>query len=158
MFEGSGLVSIDYQIQCIPLGSQAAFLIASGHCSCGQETLVITFLTLGIGLSGIQYAGFVVNYLDIAPTFAGPLLGIGNTITCIAGIIGPLMVGQLTPTGSQQEWQLVFWITGGVLLAGTTIFCLFAKGEVQPWALGDIDKDENCELEKKTLNTSESSP
>ncbi|EFO13273.2 major facilitator superfamily transporter, partial [Loa loa] len=82
----------------VALGSQAAFLIASGHCSCGQETLVITFLTLGIGLSGIQYAGFVVNYLDIAPTFAGPLLGIGNTITCIAGIIGPLMVGQLTPT------------------------------------------------------------
>ncbi|KAK6101024.1 Major Facilitator Superfamily protein [Brugia malayi] len=142
----------------VALGSQAIFLIASGHCGCGQETLVIIFLTLGIGLSGVQYAGFVVNYLDIAPTFAGPLLGIGNTITCIAGIIGPLMVGKLTPTGSQQEWQLVFWITGGVLLAGTTIFCLFAKGEVQPWALSDIDKEENCELEKKTLNSSESSP
>ncbi|KAM3724123.1 putative transporter slc-17.2 [Dirofilaria immitis] len=138
----------------IALGSQAIFLIASGHCGRGQETLVIIFLTLGIGLSGIQYAGFVVNYLDIAPTFAGPLLGIGNTITCLAGIIGPLMVGKLTPTGSQQEWQLVFWITGGVLMAGTSIFCLFARGEVQPWALGEMDKEENCELEKK-LNSSD---
>lgn len=46
----------------------------------------------------MQYAGFVVNYLDIAPTFAGTILGIGNTISCIAGMIGPLMVGQLTPT------------------------------------------------------------
>ncbi|VDM93454.1 unnamed protein product, partial [Litomosoides sigmodontis] len=61
--------------------------------------------------------------------------------------------------GSQQEWQLVFWITGGVLLAGTTIFCLFAKGEVQPWALSDsVDDDENCELEKKTLNAARNSP
>lgn len=80
------------------LGSQAAFLIASGYCGCGQDTMVIIFVTLGIGLSGIQYAGFVVNYLDIAPTFAGPILGIGNTISCIAGIICPLMVGKLTPT------------------------------------------------------------
>ncbi|MCP9258952.1 putative transporter C38C10.2 [Dirofilaria immitis] len=118
----------------IALGSQAIFLIASGHCGRGQETLVIIFLTLGIGLSGIQYAGFVVNYLDIAPTFAGPLLGIGNTITCLAGIIGPLMVGKLTPTGSQQEWQLVFGLP--------------VEGEVQPWALGEMDKEENCELEK----------
>ncbi|VBB33275.1 unnamed protein product, partial [Acanthocheilonema viteae] len=141
----------------IALGSQSIFLIASGYCGCGQETLVIIFLTLGIGLSGVQYAGFVVNYLDIAPTFAGPILGIGNTISCIAGIIGPLMVGQLTPTGSKEEWQLVFWITGAVLLTGTVIFCLFAKGEVQPWALGDVDKDVNCELEKKTLSTLESS-
>uniref|UniRef100_A0A0R3RHV9 Sialin n=1 Tax=Elaeophora elaphi TaxID=1147741 RepID=A0A0R3RHV9_9BILA len=142
----------------VALGSQAVFLIASGYCGCGQETLVIIFLTLGIGLSGVQYAGFVVNYLDIAPTFAGPLLGIGNTITCIAGIIGPLLVGKLTSTGSQQEWQLVFWITGGVLLTGTIIFCLFAKGEVQPWAVSDTDNDENCELEKKTLNATEGSP
>uniref|UniRef100_A0A0R3R4L7 MFS domain-containing protein n=1 Tax=Brugia timori TaxID=42155 RepID=A0A0R3R4L7_9BILA len=110
-----------------PLGSQAVFLIASGYCGCGQETLVTIFLTVGIGLSGIQYSGYMVSYLDIAPAFAGPILGIGNTIPCIAGIIGPVMVGYLTPTGSQQEWQLVFWITGGVLLAGTTIFCLFAK-------------------------------
>ncbi|CAG9540994.1 unnamed protein product [Cercopithifilaria johnstoni] len=142
----------------VALGSQAVFLIASGYCGCGQEILVIVFLTLGIGLSGIQYAGFVVNYLDIAPTFAGPILGIGNTLSCIAGIISPVLVGKLTPTGSQQEWQLVFWITGGVLLAGTIIFCLFAKGEVQQWALSDVEKVKNCELEKRTLNTSESSP
>ncbi|KAK6101021.1 Major Facilitator Superfamily protein [Brugia pahangi] len=92
----------------ISLGSQAVFLIASGYCGCGQETLVTIFLTVGIGLSGIQYSGYMVSYLDIAPAFAGPILGIGNTIPCIAGIIGPVMVGYLTPTGSQQEWQLVF--------------------------------------------------
>ncbi|VDK76482.1 unnamed protein product, partial [Onchocerca ochengi] len=138
----------------VALGGQAIFLMASAYCGRNQMTLLIIFLTLGIGLSGVQYAGFVVNYLDIAPTFAGPLLGIGNTISCLAGIIAPMMAGQLTSRGTQQEWQLVFWITAGVLIAGTTIFCLFAKGEVQPWAVAD--KEEDCELEKK-LNNSDNS-
>lgn len=72
--------------------------MACGFCGCGQEHLVVVFLTLGIGLSGVSYAGFVVNYLDIAPTFAGPILGIGNTISCVAGILCPLIIGWLTPT------------------------------------------------------------
>lgn len=80
------------------LGSQAVFLVACGFCGCGQEHLVVIFLTLGIGISGVAYAGFVVNYLDIAPTFAGTILGIGNTITCVAGILCPLIIGWLTPS------------------------------------------------------------
>ncbi|KHN71025.1 putative transporter C38C10.2 [Toxocara canis] len=118
----------------IALGSQAIFLVACGFCGCGQEHLAVVFLTLGIGLSGVSYAGFVVNYLDIAPTFAGPILGIGNTISCVAGILCPLIIGWLTPTGSQGEWLVVFWITFAILVAGTIVFIIFAKGEVQEWA------------------------
>lgn len=129
----------------IALGSQAVFLIASGYCGCGQEALVIVFLTLGIGLSGVQYAGFVVNYLDIAPTFAGPILGVGNTLSCVAGILCPLLVGLLTPHGTKEEWQIVFWITGAILAIGTIIFCLFAKGDVLPWARGDAATEEEKE-------------
>lgn len=152
------VIAIRRLAMIIALGSQTVFLIASGYCGCGQETLVIIFLTLGIGLSGVQYAGFVVNYFDIAPTFAGTLLGVGNTIACFAGIIGPLLVGQLTSTGSQQEWQMVFWITGGILMIGTGVFCLLGKGEVQPWALVDVEDEESCELERKTLDITGSSP
>lgn len=118
----------------VALGFQALFLVLIGYCGCGQETLVIILLTLSIGISGIQYAGFVVNYLDIAPTFAGPILGIGNTLSCFAGIIAPLCMGWLTPTGSKEEWQMVFYVTGIVLVSGTIFFCIFAQGEVQHWA------------------------
>ncbi|VDM50057.1 unnamed protein product [Toxocara canis] len=138
------------------LGSQALFLIASGYCGCGQEALVILFLTLGIGISGVQYAGFVVNYLDIAPTFAGPILGIGNTLSCVAGILCPLMVGALTPTGSKEEWQMVFWVTGAILLGGALIFSFFAKGEVLPWALAEPSKAEEQEL--NPMNGNENVP
>uniref|UniRef100_F1L297 Sialin n=1 Tax=Ascaris suum TaxID=6253 RepID=F1L297_ASCSU len=118
----------------IALGSQAVFLVACGFCGCGQEHLVVIFLTLGIGISGVAYAGFVVNYLDIAPTFAGTILGIGNTITCVAGILCPLIIGWLTPSGSKSEWLVVFWITFAILIAGTVVFLILAKGEVQEWA------------------------
>uniref|UniRef100_A0A914C6I4 Major facilitator superfamily (MFS) profile domain-containing protein n=2 Tax=Acrobeloides nanus TaxID=290746 RepID=A0A914C6I4_9BILA len=117
------------------LGFQALFLVLIGYCKCGQETLVIVLLTLSVGISGLQYAGFVVNYLDIAPTFAGPILGIGNTLSCCAGILAPLLMGWMTPTGSKEEWRLVFYVTAAILVFGAVFFSIFASGEVQQWAM-----------------------
>lgn len=76
--------------------SQAGFLIACGFTTCDEKLLTVIFLTLGIGLSGIAYAGYSVNYIEIAPTFAGQLMGIGNMISCIGGILSPLLVGWIT--------------------------------------------------------------
>ena len=104
----------------VALGGQAIFLVAIGYCKCGQELLVIVLLTLSVGISGLQYAGFVVNYLDICPAHAGTVLGIGNTLSCkwsgsgvvggpqdvinsiagLAGVISPLAMGWLTSTVS----------------------------------------------------------
>ena len=35
----------------------------------------------------MQYSGFVVNYLDICPKFAGVVLGMGNTLSCMVSEI-----------------------------------------------------------------------
>lgn len=59
----------------LAFGFQALFLLLIGTAKCGQETVVILYLTISIGMSGIQYAGFAVNYLDIAPSFVGPIFG-----------------------------------------------------------------------------------
>jgi MFS family permease len=123
-------------------------LLLIGTAQCGQETLVIIYLTISIGMSGIQYAGYTVNYLDIAPSFVGPIFGLGNTISCFAGILSPLVMGWLTPTvnifwlffisykfkASKAEWQMVFVVTAVILVAGALFFCLMADGEVQEWA------------------------
>lgn len=54
-------------------------------------------ITLAQGISGFQYAGWVVNHVDIAPKYAGTLFGIGNTFATISGIVAPMVVAALTP-------------------------------------------------------------
>lgn len=130
----------------IAMGSQGGFLIAGGYCGCGQKALVIVFVTLGIGLSGFAYAGYVVNYLDIAGSYAGPAISIGNTFTCMAGIAGPIIVGMITHSGTSGQWRLVFWITGGILVVGTLLFTFLAQGELQPWARDDLDDDDESTI------------
>jgi hypothetical protein len=31
-------------------------------------------------------------------------------------------------------------VTGAILITGALVFCVFARGEVQPWANGDNEK------------------
>jgi MFS transporter, ACS family, solute carrier family 17 (sodium-dependent inorganic phosphate cotransporter), other len=40
----------------------------------------VTFITIGISLASFAYSNFSVNYLDIAPQFAGVLMGICNRL------------------------------------------------------------------------------
>lgn len=44
---------------------------------------------------GLSSSGFLVNYLDIAPEHASVLMGIGNSIGTIAGIMSPTITGQI---------------------------------------------------------------
>ena len=37
--------------------------------------------------------------------------------------------------GSRTEWQHVFWLNAGLQIGGVLFYCVFAKGEVQPWAM-----------------------
>ncbi|KAK6742549.1 hypothetical protein RB195_010048 [Necator americanus] len=139
----------------VALLGQAVFLVLSGYCGCGQEALVIVFITAGMAISGLQYSGFVVNYLDIAPPFSGTIMGMGNTISCLAGIVSPMVTSALTPNGTQEEWHNVLWLTAAILAAGSLIFALFASGSVQDWAKhkgGDAPEElplKEAEVEKE---------
>lgn len=48
----------------------AVFVITLGYVGC-NSTAAIVLLTLCIGFTGLCGAGFLVNFLDIAPQFAG---------------------------------------------------------------------------------------
>uniref|UniRef100_A0A915ETH7 Major facilitator superfamily (MFS) profile domain-containing protein n=1 Tax=Ditylenchus dipsaci TaxID=166011 RepID=A0A915ETH7_9BILA len=133
----------------VALIGQALFLVLIGYCGCGQELLVIGLLIVSVGISGFQYAGFAVNYLDICPAYVGTVMGIGNTMSCIAGVFSPLIMGWLTPTGSKEEWQHVFLVTGLILVVGAAFFSVFASGHVQPWAIPPQENGEDGEATKK---------
>ena len=68
---------------CLP----AVFLLLCGYFGNSTKWAII-FLSLSVGSSGIVIAGCTVNNLDIAPKYAGILLGIANTIGTIPGILG----------------------------------------------------------------------
>ena len=53
--------------------------------------------------------------------------------------------------GTREEWQVAFLIAGIFNIVGGIIYLLFAKGEVQPWALEQVDHNLKVSAEKKSL-------
>lgn len=114
----------------------AVFLVAAGYIGCNYS-LAVAFLSISTALAGFNSSGLSINHLDIAPSYAGILLGITNTFATIPGMIGPIIAKSLTPENTIREWEMVFCIAAAINVFGAIFFTLFAKGEVQDWALSD---------------------
>ena len=107
------------------LGAAAA-LLAIGQVH--GVPAAIALMCAALGLGSFALSGFASNHLDIAPRYAGPLMGLSNTAGTLPGVIGVTVTGYiLDATGS---WALVFGIAAGLYLAGTAVWLAFAKGEV----------------------------
>ncbi|CAL8390908.1 unnamed protein product [Arctogadus glacialis] len=112
----------------------AVFLVAAGYTGC-NPLLAVVFLTISSSLGGLSASGFNINHLDIAPSYAGILLGITNTFATIPGMVGPVVARALTKNNTMEEWQLVFYISAGINLLGAAFYTVFGRGTVQPWAV-----------------------
>ena len=71
-------------------------LVGSGFLSCHHWEAAVAFLVIGFTFLGFQYGGFIVNHLDIAPQYAGILVGIANAIGTTASFIAPFIVDLIT--------------------------------------------------------------
>ena len=58
-----------------------------------STTGAIVLLTVALGLNSGVFTGFLTNHIDLAPNFAGTLLGITNSLANITSIMGSLLVG-----------------------------------------------------------------
>jgi MFS family permease len=92
---------------------------------------IIAMLALSVGIGGFANSGFAANHLDIAPQYAGILLGFGNTIATIPGIVAPMVVGAIVspPHDDIQHWRIAFWLSAAICVFGWAVFMLFAEGE-----------------------------
>ena len=70
------------------------FIVATGYTQ--QRRTSVIFLVLGVGFSGLNAIGYAVNHLDIAPPFAGVLMGLTNTFASTPGFISPQITGFVT--------------------------------------------------------------
>ncbi|KAM6899795.1 sialin [Xenentodon cancila] len=122
----------------------AAFLTAVSYAGC-DHALTVTFLTLSTSLGGTSAPGVYINQIDIAPRYAGFLLGITNTFGTIPGVVAPIATGYFTEDRTLAGWRKVFWVAAGINIAGAITYTIFGSGKIQPWA---ITEEEAAEAEK----------
>ncbi|KAG9337989.1 hypothetical protein JZ751_027326 [Albula glossodonta] len=127
-------VAVRRAFTIIGMVGPAVFLVAVGYTGC-DYTLAVGFLTISSALGGFSASGFNINHLDIAPSYAGILLGITNTFATIPGMVGPVIARALTPHNTMEEWRTVFYISAGINVFGAAFYTLFGRGVVQPWAI-----------------------
>ena len=72
------------------------FLIGLSYLDCTQTSMAVLLLTLAVSLTGFVYSGYFVNHMDIAPQYAGTLMGISNGLSSCAGFIAPSVAASLT--------------------------------------------------------------
>uniref|UniRef100_A0A1X7UN88 Major facilitator superfamily (MFS) profile domain-containing protein n=1 Tax=Amphimedon queenslandica TaxID=400682 RepID=A0A1X7UN88_AMPQE len=128
----------------IALVLEAAGLLVCGYFSKSKFDSVL-YLSLTVGAGALIQAGFMINHIDLAPRFAGVLMGITNTFGTIPGIVAPVVakyMAQEPPSGSdvkhiyQEEWRKVFLISVQVYIFGAAVYLILADGKKQWWADG----------------------
>jgi len=99
-----------------------------------DKTLVVALICICVGCNGFSFISINCNHIDIAPNFAGTLMGITNCVANTAGFLAPMAVAKIIEGHEDiDHWQTVFYIAAGVYVVGNLLFCIMASGEIQPW-------------------------
>lgn len=112
----------------------AFLLVSTSYVGCDNTSLAVVLFTLALGVQSFNSTSYSVNHLDIAPRFAGILVGITNSFGTVPGIVGPYIIGYLTDNQpTRAQWQKVFYISAGVFVFGWFVYLLLGSGEQQSW-------------------------
>lgn len=136
-------------ISCIP---PSILLIIIAYIGCDRLTSTV-LLILSIVVCGAIFVGHLTNQNDLAPNYAGILMGITNTPGTISAFILPTLVGALMEDGHTMErWRYVFWINIAAQVLAFVIFVMFGSAKIQDWNYPSI-QDENWEGEEQVQET-----
>jgi MFS transporter, ACS family, solute carrier family 17 (sodium-dependent inorganic phosphate cotransporter), other len=89
--------------------------------------MAVALVTLSIGGTALSGGGFVVNHFDIAPRYAGILMGISNTAATLPGIIGVAATGFILQ--ATNSFSAVFYLTVMVYAIGAVCYLAMASGD-----------------------------
>ncbi|CAG9786477.1 unnamed protein product [Diatraea saccharalis] len=122
----------------------AAALTGIAWSSADNKVLPVVLLILAVGLNAGHITGFVLVHIDMAPNFAGTLMGITNFAANVVSIIAPLVAGIILKDETDPKyWQAVFFLAAGVFAVTNTIFLIYGTSDKQTW---DRPIDEYCPL------------
>jgi MFS transporter, ACS family, solute carrier family 17 (sodium-dependent inorganic phosphate cotransporter), other len=122
---GLGLTTVRKLMQTLAftVGGLPILALPSIH----SATAAVLLATVSLAGTGMGTGGFAVNHLDVAPRYAGILMGLSNTFATLPGIIGVAATGFiLQRTGS---FAAVFYLITAVYAAGLVCYDLMASGE-----------------------------
>ncbi|KAI4481960.1 hypothetical protein M0804_008979 [Polistes exclamans] len=137
-------------VSCIP---PCIFLIVIMYIGCDRKTSTI-LLVLSIVVCGAIFVGHLCNQNDLAPNYAGILMGITNTPGTLSAFILPALVGALMEQGHTfARWRYVFWINIVAQLLAFVIFTIFGSGKIQPWNNPENARDINWDNEERQQET-----
>ncbi|XP_067632685.1 putative inorganic phosphate cotransporter isoform X2 [Eurosta solidaginis] len=127
-------------------------LILLGYMSPDQSLLAVILLVIAVSSNTAGSLGFLTNHIDLAPNFAGILMGLCNCSANIMGFLAPLTVGFIvTEATNVQQWRIVFFIAGGCFFFGNLLFILFGKTNIQPWNYPKSQKDQRDHISFKAI-------
>uniref|UniRef100_A0A1A9VAA2 Major facilitator superfamily (MFS) profile domain-containing protein n=1 Tax=Glossina austeni TaxID=7395 RepID=A0A1A9VAA2_GLOAU len=131
---------------CIVKGLMVLALAYFGH----NATAAVVLLTLATMFHGAVSSGPLASIVDIAPNYAGIVLGISGTIGVLPGFISPYVVGVLT-LGNQtfESWRNVFLICSAMLIGSGILYVFFTDSTLQSWN-GHSTSSDDKELQKLT--------
>jgi ACS family sodium-dependent inorganic phosphate cotransporter len=122
---GRSVTFVRKLMQSVGFFGAAAALLAIGQAH--TVPLAVGLMCVALGLGSFALSGFASNHLDIAPRYAGALMGLSNTAGTLPGVIGVAVTGYLLEaTGS---WPLVLGIAAGLYVAGGVSWLIFSTGE-----------------------------
>lgn len=98
---------------------------------------VVFCSSVALGLLALGRAGFAVNHMDVAPRYAGIVMGVSNTAGTLAGIVGVDLTGRLLEAAkaaqldltSPDSWRAVFVIPGLLCILSSIVFLVLSTGE-----------------------------
>ncbi|XP_057776513.1 probable anion transporter 5 [Salvia miltiorrhiza] len=98
---------------------------------------VVFCSSVALGFLALGRAGFAVNHMDVAPRYAGIVMGVSNTAGTLAGIVGVDLTGRLLEAAkaaqldltSPESWRAVFLIPGFLCIFSSIVFLVLSTGE-----------------------------
>jgi ACS family sodium-dependent inorganic phosphate cotransporter len=112
------LVTIDFA-----LGAAAVCAMPFAH----SAVQAVILATVAVGGTALGMGGWCVNHLDVAPRYAGILMGISNTFATLPGIIGVALTGFVVQTTG--SFSGVFYLAGAVYLVGLVAYDVWGSGQ-----------------------------
>ena len=106
-------------------GALPLLLLPQAH----SPSVAIALVTVSIAGTALGAGAFAVNHLDVAPRYAGILMGLSNTFATIPGIIGVAATGFIVE--STGSFSAAFYLTVAIYAIGGVCYLIMASGERQ---------------------------